>query len=403
MLFRSKHVELIYQEGESDCIIVTFNGIGSRADGKRFWGDTFLKKNGLSAMGFVSTHRNWFPRESMDELIEIALPILKNYKQVCTYGASMGAYGAIKFSRRLGAHTVVAFSPQYTIDPSQKHTAFTYFYNAELNQGVTIEAEDIGGNVFLFFDPTHLVDNYAANYIAKLCNANLVPVPYIGHTTIVPFAKSGRGLEVLKLSMAGEPKPLRQLSQHTRRNHGGDLRVFHLALRLIEKHISLALAVCEKYPQILDEQRLVAFSRELQRFHQIGPAIAWAQASVDRDPARANAFRNLSGFLRASGNLAEAKQALHKALQIEPANHQFMMKLSIICCDLQQIDEGIDWARKAIEAAPHDPQSFYNLVLIQKNNQPTDQAIETLQQALIRHPRNNSFKVLLEELQNAQS
>lgn len=397
MIHRAKHVELIYAENSSDYLVITFNGTGTRADGKRFWGDSFLKKNGISALGFVSVDRNWFPRESMEELYEIARPILERYKYRCTYGASMGAYGAIKYSRLLGADTVVAFSPQYTIDPHREHAAFTWFFDESLNKEVTIVASDLGGRIVILFDPKTFVDNYAAKYIGGLSeNVHLIPLPFIGHTTVFPFANASDGLSVLQMSMKGEIEPLKKFACTKRRQSGGKLRIYHLACALAKNHVEKAFALCEKYPEAIEATLLEGFAYDLKRWDKIPLAIEWARGLAAKAPTRSDYLKYLACFLRFNGDFSAAREAIRQALVLAPENYHGMLELSALAVDTGAIDEAILWARKAVETVPRDPAIHYQLALLLSKNGFFEEAMQTLRAALKIHPNNDVFKAQLE-------
>ena len=50
------------------------------------------------------------------EIVDLILPIRREYDRAVTYGNSMGAYGALLISRAIQATDVIAFAPQYTVD-----------------------------------------------------------------------------------------------------------------------------------------------------------------------------------------------------------------------------------------------------------------------------------------------
>lgn len=63
--------------------------------------------------------KSWFPQASMIELEKAISPILEGFKNIVGYGGSMGGYAAIKYSNLLNMNRVIAFVPQYSIDPEQ--------------------------------------------------------------------------------------------------------------------------------------------------------------------------------------------------------------------------------------------------------------------------------------------
>ena len=63
-----------------------------------------------------------------------------------TLGLSMGGYAALKFSKLLYADTAVAFSPQFSVDPSvvRDRRWQRFLHNVDMEARPTVMEEDLG-------------------------------------------------------------------------------------------------------------------------------------------------------------------------------------------------------------------------------------------------------------------
>lgn len=112
-LYRGLHVTVIAGDRRSDTVFVTFNPLIGITSGDTFWSESFLHKQRVDAIGIVSSEPDWFPADEMLSAVE-AVKRHTAGRRVLTYGFSRGGYGALKFSRALGAERAIAFCPKFT-------------------------------------------------------------------------------------------------------------------------------------------------------------------------------------------------------------------------------------------------------------------------------------------------
>ena len=188
VIFESEHLLVAHlQKAASPApVFVTFNEMGFRPNGANFWGDVIFSKLPFSAVGVVSRTPNWFPAA---EMREAAARIKEATPDACriTYGFSQGAYGALKFSSALEARGVLAFGPQWSIDPvdvGHFDTRYLAYYKSNLDNGRKIVAEDVGTDSFVFFDPYLSVDAHNVARLGELPGVQTIPCPFSGHGPI---------------------------------------------------------------------------------------------------------------------------------------------------------------------------------------------------------------------------
>ena len=104
-----------------DTLIVSFDNLSSVKDpalSREPWGYPFCRSEGWPHMGVLAFEKNWFRDEALFDFIEgqAKASLFKGFKQIIMTGTSMGAYAATAFSSLAPGCTVMAFSPQSTLD-----------------------------------------------------------------------------------------------------------------------------------------------------------------------------------------------------------------------------------------------------------------------------------------------
>lgn len=103
--------------GDSNTLVLSFGDLITRASGLSINAEKSLIKYQYNVIGVMPKQKSWFPQASMIELAKAISPILEGFKNIVGYGGSMGGYAAIKYSNLLNMNRVIAFVPQYSIDP----------------------------------------------------------------------------------------------------------------------------------------------------------------------------------------------------------------------------------------------------------------------------------------------
>ncbi|MFG1481146.1 hypothetical protein V5F53_21230 [Xanthobacter sp. V4C-4] len=148
--------------------------------------EAFLGKNKIPAIFFYGRWNHWWQTPEMDEVIDRLWKdgILSRYRTVVTYGMSMGGYGALMFSSRLGARRVLAGMPQYSLDTARVPGETRW---ANDRARVTFRYDDMeeglikSGDVAVFFDPLFRPDRTHVDHLRKHRPITALPVPFAIH------------------------------------------------------------------------------------------------------------------------------------------------------------------------------------------------------------------------------
>src|SRR5271165_1363976 len=119
IIFESDRLRVVYQPADSDLLVFSFNGRDYTERGHAFFGDKFFSGRGIAAVGIVDNRQSWYPAAAMAGAVQAIQSVIPAgaYASRLTYGVSMGGFAALKYARALAANAVMAFGPQWSIDP----------------------------------------------------------------------------------------------------------------------------------------------------------------------------------------------------------------------------------------------------------------------------------------------
>jgi hypothetical protein len=130
----------------------------------------------------------------MIELEKAISPILEGFKNIVGYGGSMGGYAAIKYSNLLNMNRVIAFVPQYSIDPEQvEDRRYAEFFDAVANKDMQIQSQDVDAarEYVIVYDPYFSIDREHYLKIKELLpNLHTIHLPFTGHEALSVLASS---------------------------------------------------------------------------------------------------------------------------------------------------------------------------------------------------------------------
>ena len=116
-LFEDEHCAIYFHETDGDRVIVSFTGVGHALGGIDVQRPEFLKASSFGSLVFViDKNRSWGNNLDLDAITRV-IRQASDDKPIHCLGNSMGGFLAILFSKPLGAERVIAFTPQWSIDP----------------------------------------------------------------------------------------------------------------------------------------------------------------------------------------------------------------------------------------------------------------------------------------------
>src|SRR5579872_5126665 len=195
LIYQTELTEVLFNEGSTDYVLVTFGNLGTRANGVDYLARSLAEKNDITCIGFAPRFPHWHPCTDIRGCIPAIADILKN-RVVVTYGDSMGGYGALKHADLLGASLAIAGSPQFSIDPRDVPDDHRYrlYYDAALHgDNMRVQAPPPNSDYtqrYVLFDPLDGDDMYNVSLISAAVSVTQLRLPYTSHYSFRLLASS---------------------------------------------------------------------------------------------------------------------------------------------------------------------------------------------------------------------
>lgn len=194
IIFEDEHIRAIFLPGDSNTLVLSFGDLITRASGLSINAEKSLIKYQYNVIGIMPKQKSWFPQASMIELAKTISPVLQGFKNIVGYGGSMGGYAAIKYSNLLNMNRVIAFVPQYSIDPDHvEDRRYAEFFDAVANKDMQIQLQDVDAarEYVIVYDPYFSVDREHYLKIKELLpNLHTIHLPFTGHEALSVLASS---------------------------------------------------------------------------------------------------------------------------------------------------------------------------------------------------------------------
>ncbi len=180
-----KHCVDYFWRDDNNRLAFTFSSwLNRELEGSGFGGE-FLLRNGYDIVVFKSNCDDWFqslPEHLFREIQELISH--KVYIKKMTYGASMGGFAAVAFSKVFDVETCLALSPQFSINELFDQRWASYGQSIEWKYAINEDAVSENCIYYIVYDNKDLDDIHAKKIAQciKASNVFLVPLSYCGHS-----------------------------------------------------------------------------------------------------------------------------------------------------------------------------------------------------------------------------
>lgn len=218
VIFEGNSLVVHELDGNTDYAVVTFSPADQcHVATEEFFAQRPLEALGIRSIGVTTKHVLWFISDEIDAVINLINEKLRNVSNIVIIGYSMGAYPALKWSRRLRATSVFSMAPKYSLDRDICHVEDHYiekYYKPEM-KGMLIDADELGGRLFIAYDPAHQHD---------ACHAELIKEKFPGHD--ITLIKSFYSDHFIPRAVTGRQKFRRLLDALSKGTHQDVCRTF---------------------------------------------------------------------------------------------------------------------------------------------------------------------------------
>lgn len=256
LVSETRYTKISYDDNGGRDLIVSFSHMDFDSSSDRFWGDAVFRTLGYDGLGIVCKGNHWFPKTDLLAHETVLKEIVARYRNRILYGFSMGGYGALKFSSMLNATTVLALSPQWSIDPAdvyQYDRRLCHLYRPEVNGAMAIAPGDVSGKAYAFFDPHDKRDVWNVDQINKAApDLKRIKVFGVGHETIDVLAGTENLRSVLEACASQSEAEAQRLIAKLRRAQ--PRRILAIAEAATVRHPHWAKAILERKRDCLGPQ-----------------------------------------------------------------------------------------------------------------------------------------------------
>jgi hypothetical protein len=188
-------------------LVISFDNLSDAGNPRydvRPWADAFIKSEGWSHLGIYARGPSWFRDQRLIDFFERLRKekFFKRFDKIALTGTSMGGYAALSFATFTPGATVIALSPQSTLDKKDVpwETRFAKGQKQDWTLPYSDAAKTIGKieRAYVLYDPSFKQD---VRHIDRLPQDRLIRLKgfWFGHKTAVVM----RRLEKLKPFMRG--------------------------------------------------------------------------------------------------------------------------------------------------------------------------------------------------------
>ncbi len=365
-IYQDDYIYAGYKRGNSKYLLITFSPLNGPGGNHKIWGES-LAKSGVSILGFSGRNRSWYPEKNMLSAISKALDVLSNYEHRICYGTSAGAYAALKFSNSLSADTVLAFSPQYTIDPlivsTEIDNRFSRFFKKGVTGGSQILSKDIHKKCYLFYDKYLKEDSYHANKIASLSDSiKLINTPFCGHFPILTVSSSDKIIELIDCAIPQRDQDIVFLISKYRKISNIRIKgIIEYILKSSSRREKLALNIFETYKEKLNNNDIASLylllGRSFIALNELSLALTCFVGGVKHTPENSHIHRELALTHLKLNDLESSESEIYQSLALDTKCSHTWNALASIMLREKRYHSACDALTKAIDLYQHS--DFY--------------------------------------------
>jgi hypothetical protein len=188
MLFCSENVVLrAATQFRSSQVVVTFSERAEPQSVERVgFARDLLGRLGIDALFVTCRGNEWYQYAEMQALVDVIRKNTSGYKEVVTYGSSMGAYAAFRVGGQIDATRAVALSPLFSVDPNKvpwekrwrRDTAHLEFVDDDMASSLRRISRAIA-----VVDPLHQDAKHARLLRQASETVEIINAPFAGHPT----------------------------------------------------------------------------------------------------------------------------------------------------------------------------------------------------------------------------
>jgi hypothetical protein len=273
------------------------------------FGEHFLLKSGVDAIHVTSRENDWYHYPEMAEAMACIQSMTRGYTRVVTYGSSMGAYAAIRFGGLVGAHAILALSPQFSIDPvvvpwEQRWLECGRRFHGRWEESLPFPAAE---EAYVVYDPANQDKRHIGQLAARF-RFDPIALRHGGHP-VTGFLAEIDLLQELILAVCSKSLDKVSFERRALQRRGQSPQyLINLAATTSRRRRRRRLALMREALRLAPDNPEVVckLAIELRYARQFEDSLAMHRRSLDIAPGHPNMLLHYSGSLEASGDTVMA-------------------------------------------------------------------------------------------------
>lgn len=331
--------------------VITFDSYSDRRTTDRpGFGETFLAGHGLPAIHVISRDNNWYHEPDIHIALSTICDVIPSGARRITYGSSMGGYAAIRFSGSLKADTVIALSPQYSIDPIKvpferrwQQEARSIVFDPQIEGDIGVKEPPL-----ILFDP-QLDDRHHAQLYSLETMCALIPLRGAGHPVGTALADMNLLSQFALNAIYGGGRHERIISDFRSRRNSSAMFLSQLSARQPRHRSKTAAHLAERAVSIAPKSDVTRYNYglALTNMARHGEAVEQFQKAYDYSGRHPAYLHTLSRAHYLSGDKHTALSLAHQ--HVKECGHVALCHAWVaqILIDLRQPDEALAFAKEA--------------------------------------------------------
>ncbi|MGP8291663.1 hypothetical protein ACT3OH_15475 [Vreelandella zhanjiangensis] len=188
----NENYQITLHTSSSDKCLITFGGMPT-CKSRTGFGTGFCAKYGYDNIYVSQLKGTQYQGLSLAKFSEMISPFLSGYKDVYTYGASLGGYCALYYGGYIGSK-IISAAPKNSAHPSLAKLNIKWNHNVSLSQCKSNYPP------LIIYDPYREEESdYIERYVATTySNVNRIKLPFAGHKVLNSMRDSGVLVSFLK-------------------------------------------------------------------------------------------------------------------------------------------------------------------------------------------------------------
>lgn len=357
ILYRDEELLVRHQSGHgTSACVVTFDSYTDVLDLDRpAFGEHFFAGERIDAVHVLSRSNRWYQHPGMEAACASVRAAVCDYDRVVAYGSSMGGYAALRLAGLVGARTVLALSPQWTIDWRRASWERRWAESSRMFEDLwegSVPPPPIE-EAFVIFDPLLRDRRHVEGLERDGYRFQRVEIPGGGHPVGGFLAEIGLLRPAVLDVIAGRFDPGQWRQAALEKRSGSAQALLAESSRVSKGRIGRRLALLQRAAQIAPGDPIVLsrLALELAWAGRPADALAHHRRALEIQPGQPTLLMHLSCILEIAGDREGARRVMAEVCA-SPSSEFYQPRLAALSAPVATGRRWPGWLRRMTGGRP---------------------------------------------------